>query len=81
MNIYEHISSNTLRSWLLIIIFVAFVLALAYLFAQVTGYPELLPLAFLIAVISVVGSYYYSDRLVLTISKARPATKKNTRTW
>jgi heat shock protein HtpX len=76
MNIYEHISSNTLRSWLLIIIFVAFVLALAYLFAQVTGYPELLPLAFLIAVISVVGSYYYSDRLVLTISKARPATKE-----
>ncbi|MCL6630575.1 MAG: M48 family metallopeptidase [Armatimonadetes bacterium] len=73
---YEHISSNLWRSRVLIVLFVAILAGMGYLFAEVTGYPEILPLAVVFAVLSAIGSYYYSDKIVIAMSRARPATRE-----
>jgi len=73
---YEHISSNLWRSRVLIVLFVAILAGMGYLFAEVTGYPEILPLAVVFAILSAIGSYYYSDKIVIAMSRARPATRE-----
>lgn len=73
---YEHISSNLWRSRVLVVLFVAILAGMGYLFAEVTGYPEILPLAVVFAVLSAIGSYYYSDKIVIAMSRARPATRE-----
>jgi len=73
---YEQISANVWKSYGLVFVFVLLIVGLGYVFSEVTGYPEILPLAVIFAVISTVGSYYYSDRIVLRMSRARPATKE-----
>lgn len=73
---YEQISSNIWKSYGLVVFFVVVIAGLGYVFAQTTGYPEILPLAVIFAVLASIGSYYYSDRIVLGMSRARPATKE-----
>ncbi len=73
---YEQIASNKRRSWLLIIIFVAIVVLIGYIFGKATYFgPAGVVIAAVIAVSMSFSSYYYSDRIVLSISKARPVKK------
>jgi heat shock protein HtpX len=73
---YEQITSNKIKSVLLVIVFIAIISALGYLAMEVTGYGWILPAAVVFAVVSSIGSYYYSDRIVLGMSQARPATRE-----
>lgn len=73
---YSHITSNVWKSVLLVIVFIAIIGGLGYLFTDVTGYGWILPLAVVVAVVGSIGSYYYSDRIVLSMSQARPATRE-----
>lgn len=73
---YKQISSNVWKSYFLIIIFIAVIGLLGYVFAQETRFPYILPLAVIFAVVSSIGSYYYSDRIVLAMSGARPASRE-----
>ena len=73
---YEQISSNVWKSYGLILLFVILILGLGYVFGEATGYPQILPAAVIFAVASSFGSYYYSDRIVLAMSRARPATRE-----
>ena len=74
---YEQIASNKRRSFLLILFFLALIFLLAWLFEQVVGMGrEGLIFAVILAVGMTVGSYYYSDKVVLAMSKARPVTKE-----
>ena len=73
---YEQIGSNIRRSVALIFVFIVVIIGLGYLFGRVTGHPEILPIAVAFAVISSIGSYYYSDKIVLAMAHARPATKE-----
>jgi heat shock protein HtpX len=53
------------------------VFALAWLLAELTNLgPAGLILAAVIAIFMTFGSYYYSDKIVLKVSKARPVTKQ-----
>ena len=74
---YEQISSNKRRSFFLILFFLALIFLLAWLFEQMMGWgTEGLVLAVIIAVVMTIGSYYASDKIVLTMSKARPVKKE-----
>jgi heat shock protein HtpX len=74
---YEQIASNKRRSFLLILFFLALIFALVWLFEQIMGWgTEGLVLAVIIAVAMTIGSYYASDKIVLTMSKARPVKKE-----
>lgn len=73
---YDQITSNKLRSVLLVIAFVGLVALIGFVFGQATdwGYAGLV-LALLFAFGMSFGSYWYSDKIVLAISKARPVDR------
>ncbi|MBE0475829.1 MAG: M48 family metallopeptidase [Coriobacteriia bacterium] len=71
---YDQIASNKRRSALLIGVFVALIVLLGWVFGELTGYGYVAPLlASGVAAAMAWGSYRYSDRIVLSMSRARPA--------
>lgn len=70
---YEQISSNIWRSRVLILLVLALFAGIGYVFARVEDNILVLPLAIGIAALMTVGSYYYSDKIVLASVRARPA--------
>ncbi len=83
-NIYEVQAANRRKSWLVIIGFMVFITVAVYFLSQAfslywgyeTGGLGMVGIALIISGIMSLGSYYYSDRIVLGISKAKPANKK-----
>jgi heat shock protein HtpX len=74
---YDQISSNVRKSWFLILFFFGLIIFIGCVFSYTTDYGYVaLPAAVALAIAMTVGSYYYSDRIVLAISKARPATRE-----
>jgi heat shock protein HtpX len=74
---YEQIAANKRKSVLLVAFFLAFIFLLAWVFERLTGMGEGgLVFAVLIAAVVAFVSYYSSDKVVLAISRARPATKE-----
>ena len=73
---YDQIAANKLRSGALIAVFVLLVGLVGYAFGQVTdwGYMGLV-MALVFAFVMAWGSYWYSDRIVLSISRARPVDR------
>jgi len=73
---YSEISANRRRTFLLMFVFALVVLFLGWALGLYWGQPYLgLVLAFLIAMALAWGSYYYSDRIVLSLSNARPVAR------
>jgi heat shock protein HtpX len=72
--VYERIGSNVRKSWLLVGGFVVFVLVVGLVVGQAFGYGYW-PLAIsgVIAVVMSWGSYFNSDKIALSMSKAVPA--------
>ncbi|MDQ7839526.1 MAG: M48 family metallopeptidase [bacterium] len=74
---YEAIESNVRRTWLLFAGFIVIVAALGYVFGELTGFGYAgVAVAALLAIAGALGSYYYSDRIVLSISGAREAPRE-----
>lgn len=73
---YDQIASNKFRSAALVAVFVLLVLALGYVFGQATdwGYGGLV-LALVVSFAMAWGSYWYSDKIVLGMSRARPVDR------
>ncbi|MDO9556718.1 MAG: zinc metalloprotease HtpX [Coriobacteriia bacterium] len=73
---YDQITSNKRRSAALIVVFVLLVMAIGWVFGQATdwGYAGLV-LAFGVAFAMAWSSYWYSDRIVLAMSRARPVDR------
>jgi heat shock protein HtpX len=75
---YKQISSNKRKTWTLITFFLLFIIGLGYVFSLI--YPEysiILPIAVVVAVLSTWISYFYSDKIVLGISKAKEIKKSD----
>ncbi len=73
---WEQISSNKMRSGIIVAVFVAFVVFLGWIFGRTTVWGHWGTVAAaVIAGVAAWGSYYHSDRIVLAISRARPAEK------
>lgn len=73
---YEQIARNKRKSFGLIVFFALLIFLLAWVLEDRAGWgKEGLFLAGLIAVVSTWSSYYWSDRLVLAISRAKPVEK------
>lgn len=79
MNIYSAISSNKLKTWLIMILFVVFITTIVYVFSKALGYSPLgiTGFALIIAGLMSLGSYYYSDKLVLASVHAQPIEEKD----
>ena len=71
---WNAISSNKRLSWLLFFFFILFILAVGWAFGYLTGWGYFgLLLALVLATLLCFGAYYESDKIVLKISRARPA--------
>lgn len=76
MTIYSQISQNIWKSWAIMFLFVLFSVGVGYVIGEATGYG--MPFAVIIVVISLIssiGSYYYSDQVVLSTARALPVEK------
>lgn len=69
--IYSEITSNKRKTALLITFFLALIIGLGFVFSQAYDSPGLLPLAVIISVSMSLISYFYSDKIVLSMSKAK----------
>lgn len=78
MNIYSAISANVWKSYLILALFVLFAGAVAYVIGEATGYgPSAGIIVFIIAIIYSWVSYFYSDKIVLSMSGAKEIKKKD----
>ena len=76
MNLYEERASNIRRTWFLIIGFLIVVIAVGYAVSWYYQDPFILILAVVIAVATNFYAYWASDKLVLSLNRARPATRE-----
>lgn len=84
VNVYEAVSANKRKSWFIIIGFVAFVTLAAVLIsrglAAYYGYSSdglgITGMALIISGLMSFVSYYWSDKIILTLSGARPADRR-----
>ncbi|MHB1135697.1 MAG: zinc metalloprotease HtpX [Coriobacteriia bacterium] len=73
---WDQISSNKRKSAALIAVFIALVALIGYVFGQATDWGYLgLVLALGVAFAMSVGSYWFSDKIVLSMSRARPVDR------
>lgn len=79
---YNQIDSNKRRTWILMVLFTLFILAVAYVLSRALGSTNIgaLGLVGIFLIISGVMnfvSYYWSDRIILGISRATPVNAQN----
>ena len=74
--LYTQQSSNVRKTIMLMTFFFLLVIGIGYIASYFTGNPGILYIAFIFALIMNVGSYWYSDKLVLSMTGARPATRE-----
>lgn len=76
INVYEQIDRNKLRSNVVVTLFFLFVVFFVYVLGRAFGYgPSFIGFALIFSGISSFIGYWYSDKIVLGISGARPANK------
>lgn len=76
INVYEQVDRNKLRSNIVVIFFGVFIALATYLLGRAFGYgPSFVGFALILSGLLSFGGYWYSDKIILTISGARPATK------
>lgn len=69
--------SNIRRTRLLLTSFFIFVIGIGYLFSYLFGSSQILYFAVIFSVVMSFISYWYSDKIVLAMSKAKPITKES----
>lgn len=72
---YEARSMGTWKTYFFFVFFFLLVLVIGWVFGEFLGFgPAGIFLAAILAIVLSIGAYFYSDSIVLAISKARPAT-------
>jgi heat shock protein HtpX len=71
-NIYTHQDSNVRKTWLLMTVFLLVVIAIGWAFSWYVGTPIILYVAVGLAILMNVFSYWYSDKIVIRMTGAKP---------
>lgn len=74
MNLYQQISSNKYKTWLLLFLSAGLLMLVGYIFSRTYNDPAWLYIAFIYAVISSFIGYWWSDKIVLAMSQAKPVS-------
>jgi len=70
MTLYNNVSSNQRKTWLLLFGFSLFIILAAYIFAAAMNEPAILYGVVIFSIISSFVSYWWSDKIVLAMSAA-----------
>lgn len=74
---FEDIKKNKIKSWFIVLLFLAFIAVIVYYICMALDLGELsIIIAMIFAIVSTWGSYYYSDKIVLKLNNAKPATRE-----
>lgn len=79
MNLYTHKDSNVRKSVFLMLVFFIVVIGLGWAFSGLFNNPAILYGAVFFSIVMNVASYWYSDKIVMSISGARPITRESHR--
>ena len=74
---FESIKKNKIESGIIVSIFIIVITLIVYYICNALDLgPISIVIALIFSITSAWGSYYYSDKIVLSVNKARPATKE-----
>lgn len=76
-SLYTHANSNTRKTWLLVTLFLLFIIAVGWIFSYVLDSSAILYFAVFLSIAMSVTSYWFSDKIVLSMAKAVPIEKKD----
>src|SRR3989344_1772466 len=76
MNIYTHQDSNIWKTWMLMATFFVLIVVLGWFFSYFYNNVEILYMAFAFAIFMNIFSYWFSDKIVLRLHRAKPATRE-----
>lgn len=80
LNVYEQVDRNKRRSILTVLVFMVFITIVVYVLGRVFGYgPSFIGMAFIFSGVTSFIGYWFSDKIVLTISGARIASANEDR--
>ncbi|MBU0546819.1 MAG: M48 family metallopeptidase [Patescibacteria group bacterium] len=69
--LYTQADSNIKKTWLFVTLFLLFIIALGWFFSYLLDSPVILWIAVIFSILMNFVSYWYSDKIVLTMVKAR----------
>jgi len=74
---FEDIQKNKMKSWFIVLLFLVFISFIVYYICLALDLGTMsIVIALIFSILSTWGSYYYSDKIVLSLNKARPATEE-----
>jgi heat shock protein HtpX len=74
--LYTHQESNIAKTWAFMAAFLAMVIALGWVLSYLYHSPEILWIAIVLSVGMNIWAYWFSDKLALSVSRAKPAPKE-----
>lgn len=77
MTLYTHSESNIRKTWLLISLFLFFIIGLGWIFSRIFQNPAILIYAVIFSLVMNIASFWYSDKIVLAMTRAKPLEKKD----
>lgn len=69
--IYTHSDTNKRKTWFLLSGFFVFIILIGYIFGTAMELPEVIYFAVILSTIMSIGSYWWSDKIVLSMSDAK----------
>jgi len=75
-NLYQHKDSNIRKTWLLMTVFLVLIIFIGWRFWFIYNSPEILYFAVFLAVSMNFFAYWYSDKVALAMSGAKPASRE-----
>ncbi|MDD4062270.1 MAG: M48 family metalloprotease [Candidatus Pacebacteria bacterium] len=76
-NLYTQVESNTRKTWAYLLFFFVFIISLGWVMSYFLETQAILWVAVVFAIILNIASYWYSDKIVLSMVKARPVKKED----
>jgi len=77
MNLYQSAESNIRKTWLLLFVFLILFIGIGWILMYVFDEPIILLIAVIFSVVSSISSYWFSDKIVLSMAGAKEIAKRD----